>query len=355
LNNKATPRLADVPAAQNDGPSHGAVGPAPSLHQCAASAWVAWCVSCRAMTCHGPACRTANNAASKPASSLSPRTKRKQQQQARAQKAAFRQTQQQQQRQQQQQQQQTLHTAFHSAASVDSMPPANRLVLGRPLDPVLDLGCQRGRAGLGHSAPTLMDLDPQQRAAAQVSSGSLLTPATAPMQATDGPSTSVVPTPPLPLSLRLMAHPCCQQCLCWCPQTFLTLQCPLPCAYGRRMSTYPSTLPSKQSSMCMPTVHQSSASIPQQIALACQSRCRRSWSQQSEQSLVMHRSTCCMAQTHGQTLRSSSSHGQHSGRQPLHANHISNGNYGSPQTVRQAAQTSRRVLEMPSATPGGAQ
>ncbi len=74
------------------------------------------------------------------------------------------------------------------------MPPANRLVLGRPLDPVLDLGGQRGRAGLGHSAPTLMDLDPQQRAAAQVSSGSLLTPATAFMQATDGPSTSAVPT-----------------------------------------------------------------------------------------------------------------------------------------------------------------
>ena len=63
LNNKATPRLADVPAAQNDEPSHRAVGPAPSLHHCAASAWVALCVSYRAMTCHGPACRIANNAA----------------------------------------------------------------------------------------------------------------------------------------------------------------------------------------------------------------------------------------------------------------------------------------------------
>ena len=63
MNNKATPRLADVQAAQNDGPSHGAVGHAPSLSHWAASAWVAWCVSCRAMTCHGPACRTANNAA----------------------------------------------------------------------------------------------------------------------------------------------------------------------------------------------------------------------------------------------------------------------------------------------------
>jgi hypothetical protein len=39
------------------------VRPAPSLHHWAASAWVAWCVSCGAMTCHGPAFRTANNAA----------------------------------------------------------------------------------------------------------------------------------------------------------------------------------------------------------------------------------------------------------------------------------------------------
>ena len=72
---------------------------------------------------------------STPASSLSPRNKRRQQQQARAQKAALRQTQ-----QQQQQQQQALRIAFRPAASVDSMPPANRLILGRPLDPVLDLG-----------------------------------------------------------------------------------------------------------------------------------------------------------------------------------------------------------------------
>ncbi len=48
----------------------------------------------------------------------------------------------------------------------------NLLVLGRPFNPVLDLGDQHGRAGLGHSAPTLMDLDPQQsKSAAQVSSG----------------------------------------------------------------------------------------------------------------------------------------------------------------------------------------
>ena len=58
----------------------------------------------------------------------------------------------------------------------------------------LDLRGQRGRAGLGHSAPTMLDLNPQQpRSAAQVSSGSLLTPAAASMQATDGPATSAVP------------------------------------------------------------------------------------------------------------------------------------------------------------------
>ncbi len=75
---------------------------------------------------------------------------------------------------------------FHPATSVDNVPPGNRLVLGRLLDPVPDLGGQRGRAVLDHSAPTLLDLDPQQsKSAAQVSS--LLTPAAASMQATDGP------------------------------------------------------------------------------------------------------------------------------------------------------------------------
>ena len=52
-----------------------------------------------------------------------------------------------------------LLAAFHPAAPLDRLPSANILVLGRPLDPV---GGQRGRAGLGHSAPTLTDLDPQQ-------------------------------------------------------------------------------------------------------------------------------------------------------------------------------------------------
>ena len=126
---------------------------------------------------------------SRPASSLSPRTKRRQHQRTRAEKAALKQAHQ----QQQQQRQQALHAAFHPAASVDNVPPATRLVLGRPLDPVLDLAGQRGRAGLGHSMPTMMDLDPQSKSVAQVSSGSLLPPAAASMEATDGPSTSDVP------------------------------------------------------------------------------------------------------------------------------------------------------------------
>ena len=127
---------------------------------------------------------------SRPASSLSPRTKRRQHQRTRAEKAALKQAHQ----QQQQQRQQALHAAFHPAASVDNVPPATRLVLGRPLDPVLDLAGQRGRAGLGHSMSTLMDLDPQSKSVAQVSSGSLLPPAAASIEATDGPSTSDMPS-----------------------------------------------------------------------------------------------------------------------------------------------------------------
>ena len=63
---------------------------------------------------------------SRPASSLSPRTKRRQHQRTRAEQAALKQAHQRQQRQQ------ALHAAFHPAASVDNVPPATRLVLGRP-------------------------------------------------------------------------------------------------------------------------------------------------------------------------------------------------------------------------------
>ncbi len=57
------------------------------------------------------------------------------------------------------------------------------------------------------------------------------------------------------------------------------------------MLTYLLTLPGRQCLICIPTLHQSSASIPRQVALACQSRCRSSWSQRSEKSLVTHRFT----------------------------------------------------------------
>ena len=132
---------------------------------------------------------------SAPASSLPPRTKRRQQQRARAQKAASRQALQQQQQQQQRQQHQAAHAAFRPAATDDNVPSADRLVLGRPLDPVLDLGGQRGRAGLGHSTPSPMSLDPQQ-GSDQVSSDSLpasvATPEACPtpMQVTASPSAS---------------------------------------------------------------------------------------------------------------------------------------------------------------------
>jgi len=157
------------------------------------------------------------------------------------------------------------------------------------------------------TTPTLMDLDPQQsKSAAQVSSGSLLTPAAASMQATDDPSTSAVPATVADPALAAGPQPADTPML---PAVPLLVPLDLPCAYGQRMLTYLLTLPRKQSSMCMPTLHQSSASIPQQIALACPSRCRSSWSQQSEQSLVMHRSTCCVAQTHSQTAQEHG-HGQ---------------------------------------------
>lgn len=53
------------------------------------------------------------------------------------------------------------YAAFHPAAPIESKPSANRFVLRRPFDSALSLGGQHGRAGLGHSAPSLMDVDPQ--------------------------------------------------------------------------------------------------------------------------------------------------------------------------------------------------
>ena len=171
--------------------------------------------------------------------------------------------------QQKQQQQQALHAAFYPAASVDNVALTSRLVLGRPLDPVLDLGGQRCRAGLGHSAPTLMDLDPQQsKSVAQVNSGALLPPAAACMKATDGPSTSAVPAAVADPTFAAGPTPADTPML---PVVPLSVPPEYPdtavssaMCFGQRMLTYLLTLPGKQSSMCMPNLHQSSASIPQQ-------------------------------------------------------------------------------------------
>ena len=46
----------------------------------------------------------------------------------------------------------------------------------RPLDPVSDLGGQQGRAGLGHSVPEPMQLEPSSPATDQVSSPVSATP-----------------------------------------------------------------------------------------------------------------------------------------------------------------------------------
>ena len=145
-----------------------------------------------------------SHAISASAPSLSPRTKRRQRQQSRAQKAASWQTQQQQ--RQHPQQQQALHAAFRPASTADIMPHADRLVLGRPLDPVLDLGGQQGRAGLGHSAPTPMSLDPPTEAH-QVSSDSLPNLAAAPMQTAPGPSSSAATVATATANTALAAEP----------------------------------------------------------------------------------------------------------------------------------------------------
>ena len=51
-----------------------------------------------------------------------------------------------------------------------------RVALARPLDPVSDLGGQQGRAGLGHSVPEPMQLEPNSPATNQVSSPVNATP-----------------------------------------------------------------------------------------------------------------------------------------------------------------------------------
>ena len=149
-------------------------------------------------------------------------------------------------------------------------------------------------------------------------------------------------TSPLSLGLRLLTHPCCQQCLCWCPRTFLSLQCPVSFACGQRMLT----IPDKQSFMCMPTLHQSSASIPQQNTLACPSRCRSSRSQQPEQSLGRHRFTYCVAQTHSWTAQ-----GQIQPQTAPPCQPHQRQRQWQPQDGRAGSTISRRILERAPCSP----
>ncbi|KAL3139476.1 hypothetical protein ABBQ38_003805 [Trebouxia sp. C0009 RCD-2024] len=86
------------------------------------------------------------------AASQSPRQRRRQQQRARAKQAAFQPP--------GQPQLQSLHTAFCPAVSVDGdLSSQGRVALTRPLDPVLDLGGQHSKAGLGHSVPVPMQVE----------------------------------------------------------------------------------------------------------------------------------------------------------------------------------------------------
>ena len=103
--------------------------------------------------------------------SQSPRHKRRQQQQARAKKAASQSSSQHQQRLQ------SLQTTFCPAMSADGdLGSQGRVALTRPLDPVSDLGGQQGRAGLGHSVPEPMQLEPSSPSTDQVSSSVSATP-----------------------------------------------------------------------------------------------------------------------------------------------------------------------------------
>ncbi|DBA85858.1 TPA: hypothetical protein ACH3X1_005406 [Trebouxia sp. C0004] len=103
--------------------------------------------------------------------SQSPRQRRRQQKKARAKKAASQPS------GQHQQQLQSLQTTFCLAVSADEdVESRGRVALTRPLDPVSDLGGQQGRAGLGHSAPEPMLLEPSRPAADQVGSPVSVTP-----------------------------------------------------------------------------------------------------------------------------------------------------------------------------------
>ena len=103
--------------------------------------------------------------------SQSPRHKRRHQQKARAKKAASQPS------AQHQQQLQSLQTTFCRAVSADGhLGSQGRVALTRPLDLVSDLGGQQGTAGLGHSVPEPMQLEPSSPTTNQVSSPVSATP-----------------------------------------------------------------------------------------------------------------------------------------------------------------------------------
>ena len=130
------------------------------------------------------------------------------------------------------------------------------------------------------------------------------------------------------------------------PRTFLTLQCPLPCAYGQRMLTTLSTLPGKHLCACQLCVRAQPASLS---ALACPSRCKSSWSLQSEQSLVKHRSYYRVAQTHNQTaLRQTAPPCQPHQQQRLLQPPVGQaGSTNQPQSTRKCLQEPLRRLNEP--------
>lgn len=116
-------------------------------------------------------CHQQNELQSQPASVsaavLSPRSKRRKAQRARAQRSAAEPA-----------QQMAgavpaplpaLHDSFQPATSSDALPGPSRVALQRPLDPISDLGGQRGRAGLGHSQHEPMQVEQLQPVVAKVS------------------------------------------------------------------------------------------------------------------------------------------------------------------------------------------
>ena len=120
-------------------------------------------------------------------------------------------------------------------------------------------------------------------------------------------------TPSLLPGLCLLEHPCCQQCLCCCPQTFpdTAVSCAM-CLWAEEVDI-PVDI-ARQAILYVYANFASELSLhPSAGCTCCPSRCRSSWSQQSEQSLVMH--PYCVFRRTVRQPRSRSSLRQHCGRQ----------------------------------------